>query len=99
MDSLYSKIDSILEEYGILQAAYHGGDLTGVCVINLMTHADAIMGEVATLLKNNKGNECKMQDHDIDKLCNNSRDVLTLWDGALAGLHTQFPKEEDYVKT
>ena len=64
-----------------------------------MTHADAIMGEVATLLKNNKGNECKMQDHDIDKLCNNSRDVLTLWDGALAGLHIQFPKEEDYVKT
>ena len=98
-DSLYTKIDSILERFGILRAAYHGGDLTGVCVIHLMTHADEIMDEVATLLKSNKGDECVIDDYNIDKLCNNSRDVLTLWDGALAGLHVEFPEEEDYTKT
>ena len=39
-DSLYTKIDGILEMYGILRAAYHGGDLTGVCVIKLMSNAE-----------------------------------------------------------
>ena len=39
-ESLYTKIDGILEMYGILRAAYHGGNLTGVCVINLMSYAE-----------------------------------------------------------
>ena len=37
-----------------------------------------IMSEVATLLKNNRGAEYKMGDDEIDTLCSNSRDVLTL---------------------
>ena len=27
-DSLYTSIDKILQDYGIIRAAYHGGDLT-----------------------------------------------------------------------
>jgi len=40
-----------------------------------------------------------MGDDEIDTLCSNSRDVLTLWDGAIAGLHVKFPAEDDYIKT
>ena len=98
-DSLYAHLDNILESYGILRAAYHGGDLTGVCVIKLMTHAEAIMSEIAIILKSNKGDECIMEDTEIDELCNNSKMVLTYWDGALAGLHIEYPKEEDYSNT
>ena len=57
------------------------------------------MSEVATLLKNNRGAECKIGDDEIDKLCKKSRDVLTLWDGAMVGLHIKFPAEDDYIKT
>ena len=41
----------------------------------------------------------KWEIYEIDKLFNNSRDVLTLQDGALAGLHIEFPEEDDYIKT
>ena len=38
--SLYSKIDDILSKNKIQRAAYHGGQLTGVCVKQLMYNAD-----------------------------------------------------------
>lgn len=57
------------------------------------------MSEIAIILKSNKGDECIMEDTEIDELCNNSKMVLTYWDGALAGLHIEYPKEEDYTNT
>ena len=97
-DSLYSQIDSILEFHNIQRAAYHGGDLTGGCVKNLMSHSKEIMDKVSVLLKQNKSPLCTMSDNDIDELCNNSCTLLILWDGAMAVLHTEFPREEDCDK-
>jgi len=97
-DSLYTKIDAILHAYGIERAAYHGGDLTGGCVKNLMMCANEIMSEVAVLLIENKSSECTKTPADISKLCDDVARVLILWDGALAELHTKDPKEKDFVK-
>ena len=95
--SIYSKIDEILTKYDIKRAAYHGGQLTGVCVKQLMSKADEIMNEVATLLIDEKqhNDECIMTDDAINTLCDNMATLLIRWDGALACLHTVNPTEED----
>ena len=98
-DSLYSAIDKILQDYGILRAAYHGGDLTGGCVKKLMANAEIIMERVEALLIENKDNECTLDNAQIHTLCNNSAQVLSLWDGALAEMHTNYPLEENCRKT
>ena len=36
-DSLYTKIDDLLEQHGVCRAAYHSGDLQGNDVIQLMS--------------------------------------------------------------
>ena len=98
-DSLYTAIDKILQDYGILRAAYHGGDLTGGCVKKLMANAEIIMERVEALLIENKDNECTLDNAQIHTLCNNSAQVLSLWDGALAEMHTNYPLEENCRKT
>ena len=87
-DSIYIRIDNILSEYGTILAAYHGGDLTGVCIIKLIGSAEEIMNEVASVMFECKSEQCKMGKDEIDTICNNVPIVLTLWDGALSGLHT-----------
>jgi chromosome segregation ATPase len=42
-DSLYTKIDDLLEQHGVCRAAYHGGDLQGNDVIQLMKSAPAVV--------------------------------------------------------
>lgn len=95
-DSLYTHIDDILKLYGILRAAYHGGDLTGVCVKSLMTNAQEIMSSIATLLIEHRSEECTMTPSEISALCGNCSRLLTLWDGVLHCLHVINPKESDY---
>ena len=73
--------------YGIERAVYHGRDLTGGCMNNLMMCASEIMNEVAVLLIENKSSKCKKIPTDISKLSNGMAWVLILWDGALAELH------------
>ena len=92
-DSLYSLIDEILQEYGILRAAYHGGDLTGVCVRRLMTYSEEIMDSIAALLVDNKSPQCTMSDDNIRSLCENCSKLLTRWDGALHYLHEDNTEE------
>ena len=89
--SLYSKIDDILSKNKIQRAAYHGGQLTGVCVKQLMYNADNIMEEVAALLieEKNENDECIMTDEAINQLCDNMSLLLLRWDGALSCLHTR----------
>ena len=96
-DSLYTKIDEILHSYGILRASYHGGDLTGGCILNLMLYADEIMAEVAVLLAKEKSTECKMTEQNIWDLCMNVSTLLIRWDGALSILHQVDPEEKHYV--
>ena len=79
-DSLYTAIDTILDKHDIKRAAYHGGQLTGVCVRTLMSKAEEIMTEIAQVLKGNKSDACKMSDEDINKLCNNIDILLRRWD-------------------
>ena len=86
-DSLYSLIDEILIEYGVQRAAYHGGDLTGVCVRVLMTYSVEIMEKIATLLIDNKSPQCTRSDDDIRLLCKKCAVLLTRWDGAMHCLH------------
>ena len=40
-----------------------------------------------------------MSKDEIDTICNNVSTVLTLWDGALSGLHTEYPIKEECDKT
>ena len=65
---------------------------------NLMMCANKIMSELAVLLIQNKSSECKKTPTDISKLCDDVARVLILWDGALAELHNEYPKEKDCVK-
>ncbi len=49
-DSLLTDVDEILQEYGIIRAQYHGGDLSGGHLTKLMTYAIRIMERVQTYL-------------------------------------------------
>ena len=90
-DSIYTRIDVILSEYGILRATYHGGNLTGVCTIKLMGFAEEIMNKVASAMFECKSEQCTMSKDEIGTTCNNVSTLLTLCDGALSGLCTKYP--------
>ena len=49
-DSLLTGVDKIFQEYGIIRAQYHGGDLSGGHLSKLMTHSTKIMDNVETYL-------------------------------------------------
>ena len=80
---LDNKINKILERYGVIRAAYHGGDLNGVSGLTLMKNAKKIMTELAASMKSSKRAEFTMLDEDIDLLCTDSEEVLSLFDDFL----------------
>ena len=97
-DSMYSGIDFILQKYHIHRAAYHGGDLTGVCIRKLMSSAKEIMNDIEEYLLATKSPSCLLSDANIADLCNDISVLLLCWDGALSKLHTNNPDEEDCLE-
>ena len=95
---MYSGIYWILQKYHIHRAAYHGGDLTGVCIRKLMSSAKEIMNEVKEYLLATKSPSCLLSDANIADLCNDISVLLLCWDGALSKLHTNNPDEEDCLE-
>ncbi len=99
-DSLYTKIDGVLSKYKIIRAAYHGGDLTGGCVKNLMKFSTEIFTEIGVILVDEarQNTSCKLSQQYIETLCTDIDKLLTRWDGALHMLHTKDPAETDCLK-
>lgn len=97
-ESMYTGVDLILQKFGIVRAAYHGGDLNGGGIKIFMGSAHEIMKEVKEYLLKTKSRSCEKSDEDIAHLCDEVTTLLTLWDGALSCLHQEDPEEKHCLK-
>ena len=85
-------------KHGITRAAYHDGDLTGVCIKILIGEAENIMGKIKEYLLRSKGMNCTMSNDDICKLCDDIELLLVRWDVALSMLHHEDLGEAKYLQ-
>ena len=98
-DSLYSGIDKILKRFNIHRAEYHGGDLTGVHLKQLMENAKDIMDQVTVYLIDSRHEGSEESEDDIKQICENVKTLLILWDGVLSNLHIEFPTADECNET
>ena len=85
--SLYADIDIIFEKHKIFRSAYHGGDINGVGIKQLMRNAAAIMNDVKDLfIKKRAPNS--IHESEIIDFCNNMKQFFTLWDESFSLMHT-----------
>ena len=98
--SIYTFVDRVLQKYGIIRAAYHGGDLNGGGIIILMENAHDIMSEIKEhLLGHAETNPtCSCPKEDIENLCDDHELLLTLWDGALSEVQIKDPTEANFER-
>ena len=87
-EGLDNNLNKIIESHGVKRAAYHGGDLNGVSGLVVMKRAQIIMDKFASCMKSSKGTDSTMSDEDIDLLCSDSAEVLSLFDVFLQILRT-----------
>ena len=50
--SIHTKVEKVLEKYGVKIQAYHGGSLTGVAIIALLNNHAAIMDDITKICHN-----------------------------------------------
>jgi hypothetical protein len=60
--SLAVDIELTLQKYFISSAAYHGGDLNGVCCRRLVEHAQAITNELEPVIMSKRDANCDIND-------------------------------------
>ncbi len=98
--SIYTFVDRVLQKYGIIRAAYHGGDLNGGGIIILMENAHDIMSEIKEhLLGHAETNPtCSYPKEDIENICDDHELLLTLWDGALSEVQVKDPTEANFER-
>lgn len=98
-NSLYTGIDNILQEFSIVRAEYHGGDLTGVHIKIFMANAKEIMSRIRDYLTKSLHDDSDETPDSIKDVCNNVENLLVLWEGVLSNLHIEFPEEKDFIET
>ena len=83
-DSIYSMVTKLLQRHRIYKAVYHGGDINGVGLKNLMANAYEIMDEIKLLLLERCKEDSDYDENDILGLCDDCALYLSLWDAAFA---------------
>ncbi len=83
-DSIYTFVDKILINHGIIRAAYHGGDITGGGILAIMDSAHEILTGIKGHLIScvNENPSCSYTEDDVTNIYNDHE--LTLWDDALS---------------
>ena len=84
----------LFAKYQVKLQAYHGGCMTGKDIQKVMENAHEIFPSFAVILKNNK-KEGGMDDTQIDELCETTRRLFVLWDGAFSFASTINPTQSD----
>ena len=87
----------LFNQYKVELQAYHGGTMTGKDIMKVMENAHEIFPLFATILKRHGKGVAKggMSDDDIDALCERTRQLFVLWDGAFSLATTTDPSEGD----
>lgn len=95
-ESLETQIFKLLkEEAGVELTSYHGGSLTGKDIKKVMEKATYLFNEFSSILKTGKGDDCKLTDDDIDRLCHDFMTAFVLWDGAFSIARKCYPTPTD----
>ena len=95
-DGIETKIFNVLKSaYGVKIQAYHGGSLTGKDIQKVMQSSGEIFSIFASILKENKKDDCKLTNAEIEELCSQFGSACVLWDGAFSYASTIDPDEED----
>lgn len=92
--SLYSKVDTILEKFGIYRSAYHSGQINGVGIKLLMDNAECIMVEVEKEMLQLLPDDSPMVAK-VKNKCAALKYFFALWDDAFSAVHKQDPTEHD----
>ena len=92
---MYSQIYEILQKYKIHRAAYHGGDLNGKVIKNMMEHSDNIMGDVREYLIMNKSPTCNISNNKIGKITADCCLLLKIWDACFSAVSKLDLTEKD----
>ena len=85
----------VLRSIGVELTRYHGGTLAGMDVKKLVANASFVFDEFAKILKAKKRSECRLSDDDIDRLCEEHKQCLLLWDGAFSLARGINPTDHD----
>ena len=93
--SLYSKVDRILEKYGIVRSAYHSGQINGVGIKLLMDNAGSIMAEVEQIMLDMLPSNESPTAEKVKKTCTALKHFFILWDDSFSAVHKADPTEQD----
>ena len=85
----------VLRSIGIELTRYHGGSLAGMDVKKLIANASFVFDEFASILKAKKKSDSKLSDEDIDRVCDEHKRCLLLWDGAFSLARGINPTDRD----
>lgn len=88
---------NLLSMYHVKIQAYHGGSMTGKDLIKVMSNAHEIFPKLAEIFEAGK-KEDSMSKEGIDKLCEDTRELFVLWDGAFSYASKIDPTEHDILK-
>ena len=102
-DGFNVELDGLLKRYGkIYRAAYHGGDLNGVCCLRLVENQQEIIEKIREMCERRRNQRTNGQPCSIDKLDGKITLYSQLFesiDTAFAYLRTVAPTDDEYVQT
>jgi hypothetical protein len=87
----------VLKSIGVELTRYHGGSLAGTDIKKVIANAAYVFDEFADILKKeeNRNANSSMSTAEIDLLCENTKQLFLLWDGAFALARKIKPTPED----
>lgn len=94
--SIVTDVEHFLEQFNILQAAYHGGDFNGVYCRRLVASVKLISNEIREILLWEKDWTC--DDTAINNKVDELEVVLGMLDATFAYLNSLHPTEEEKIK-
>jgi hypothetical protein len=101
-ESIYSKCEAILREYGIERASYHGGDFNGVNILKMMEEAEVIYTKMEKVMLDDgrdKDDNDKDNKQCIENLCATMKALLMNWNQVSANLYTCDPSNDLCTET
>ena len=94
-DGVENKLLSVLKSIGVELTRYHGGSLAGMDIKRVVANASHIFDEFAIILKQNRRDDCKLSEDDIQSICNDHKHCLHLWDDAFSLARNINPTKKD----
>ena len=80
-----------------MRSAYHGGQINGVGIKQLMDHAESIMADIEKVLVEalRRRHDAAVTEEEVKRKCKAVKHFFALWDDAFAAVHLPDPAVQD----